>query len=117
MPTQGQLTVEQFLEKGYKRFENNLSLNRSAFGLQKRFDDELGKKYYITVWVYDYSKIDSAMGLRFAPDVQFVLKSTGEYVDIKLHQGTNTSVDSIETFYENLWKVLDCKYYELWSEA
>ena len=48
-------TVQDFINRGYKRFENHAEFNHAAFGLQKRIDDEHGKKYFITVWAYEWT--------------------------------------------------------------
>jgi len=47
------LTPEDWEAQGYERFKSTIKPH-VAFGLQKRFDDETGKKYFITVWVYDH---------------------------------------------------------------
>ena len=76
------LTPEDWEAQGYKRFKSTIKPN-VAFGLQKRFDDEIGKKYFITIWVYDYEDDyhkrfmnlsrwkDQFSRYGFQPDVQF----------------------------------------------
>ena len=57
------LVPEDWIAKGYKQFKSTIK-PLADFGLQKRFDDENGKRYFITVWVYDNSAyMDSYEGL------------------------------------------------------
>ena len=50
------ITQEQLRQAGYKPFtQRNLKEYTNSFW-QKRFDDEKGKKYFITVAEYDNSK-------------------------------------------------------------
>ena len=49
------LTIQNWLDAGYKKYYGG-HLNNADFLLQKRFDDEVGKKYFIDIWVYEHSK-------------------------------------------------------------
>ena len=52
------MTPDDWIAAGYKRYEvRNKQTNKLAdFLLQKRFDDDVGKKYFITVYCYDRTK-------------------------------------------------------------
>ncbi len=112
------LTVEQFLENGYKRFENKGKQVSSAdFGLQKRIEDDIGKKYFITVWVYDWTKYpwyNHPKKLSFAPDVQLQLQS-GMHVNMEMLLNDDSTIEEIEAFFEKAWVEFDCQYYEKWD--
>ena len=109
------LTLEDFLNNGYKRFSSS-NINYSEYGLQKCVSDGKGKKYHINVWVYDcskYPKVDKQHWIRFAPDVQ--LSNKNFRFDTGLFQNDETTVSSIEQFYEDIWVKMECNYYELWD--
>lgn len=94
------LTTENFIDAGYKRFSNS-NLNKSDFGLQKLISDEIGKRYHITVWVYDwikYRQFEYSVKLTFSPDVQLQLKNN-MYFDVKMLLNTDSTVEDIESFY------------------
>ena len=50
------LTIQDWLDAGYKRYNGN-HFNNADFLLQRRFDDANGKKYFIDIWVYEYSNM------------------------------------------------------------
>ena len=113
------LTVEDFIKSGYKKFNTN-GLKSSDFGLQKRIDDAKGQKYYITVWVYDYSGYEHYQDenkYRFMPDVQFTMLNESRRITLNMHVDENDTVEDIESFYDLLWKRLKCDYYEKWTEV
>lgn len=50
------LNDKRFLDKGYAKFENITEYRNADYLLQKRVRDEDGNtKYFITVYVYDFS--------------------------------------------------------------
>ena len=111
------LTTQDFLDRGYKRFEDKSGFNTADFGLQKRIDDHKGKKYFITVWAYDWTKykgihITSAMS--FEPDLSFKLQDGG-YINFKLLLDSNSTIDYIESKIQEIWDKLGCQYYEEWE--
>lgn len=108
---------EDWIKSGYRRFElcDNL-LNKSAdFGLQKRFDDEKGKRYFITVYVYDWEKYPQHIGERFGfmPTVNFALGNDKPFYDISMN-GT-FDIAECETKMERLWIHFGKPYYELFE--
>ena len=112
------LTVEDFLEAGYKRFEQ--TYNSADYGLQKCIRDDKGKKYYITVFVYEhfkseYYKANPHMNrYGFTPNVQYhEIDENDVTTDVSLIVDySNTTVKIIEDKFEMLWKVLGGVYYE-----
>jgi hypothetical protein len=112
------LTVENFLDAGYKKFKQTF-LNNADFGLQKCIRDDNGKKYYITVFVYEnfnkpyMREYSQDRPYSFSPDVQFEGKVEGDpTVDISLIVDNSTTIQIIEDKFEMLWKVLGEVYYE-----
>lgn len=111
------LTVQDWLDRGYIQFPQQGEFNNADFGLQKRIDDEHGKKYFITVWVYDWSKYPNVYQHRrysFEPDLQFKLPD-GMYFNVKLLLDNEATVESVEKTIEEMWNNLECQYYERWD--
>lgn len=111
------LTVENFIEAGYKRFTGS-GLNKSDFGLQKLISDEKGKRYYITVWVYDWIKYPQYEGrsrFSFLPDVQLKLQNDIHF-NVQMLLNLDSTIQDIESFYNETWEKFNCKYYEKWGE-
>lgn len=115
------LTPEDWIAQGYKKFTSNYKPH-TAFGLQKRFDDEIGKRYYITVWVYDNTLyMDKYTGYdrwSFQPEVQFNANNTTfdvQYFHRNSVQWGVTSIEQVEAFFLKMWKNMDCDYYEKWE--
>lgn len=114
------LTIQDWLDAGYKRYDGN-HLNNSDFLLQKRFDDEVGKKYYIDVWVYEHSKSEyysrnSALPpVAFQPEVQF---QRGEKMtlDMTFIINQDSTIAEIEQEVECFWLFLEKPYYRKWEE-
>lgn len=48
------LIVQDWINQGYKKFHSTFK-EYADYGLQKLIKDEVGKKYFITVWVYENS--------------------------------------------------------------
>ena len=118
------MTNNDWLEAGYKVYTTpRLDVNRLAdFILQKRFDDEEGKKYYITVYAYDWSKYPpphNKAGVGYMPTAQFNLGDDKPFFNVEmngLHSWTG-DVSAVEDWFEALWKLFGCPYYEKWEES
>lgn len=112
------MTEQDFIDAGYKRFNPNGHKN-ADFGLQKLISDEKGKKYYLTVLAYDWTKYPHHFGdpISFMPDVQFRIKkhSNDEYF-FSINMGGNLSVERIESECEKLWEHFGRLYYEEWDK-
>lgn len=110
------LTAQDFIDKGYKQFKQT-NWNHSDFGLQKCVYDDKGKKYYITVWAYDWTKhpeLHTISPMSFEPDLQFKLPE-GLSMNFQLLLNNDSTVDQIETKVEEIWIKLGCLHYELYE--
>ena len=116
------LTPEDWIAQGYKKFTSNFKPH-ATFGLQKRFDDEVGKRYFINVWVYDNTtymdRYEGWSHWSFQPEVQFntTLENT---FDVTLHHKNNekwgvTPIEQVEEFFNVMWNITKCGYYEKWE--
>ena len=112
------MTEQNFIDAGYKRF-NPYGHKSADFGLQKLISDDKGKKYYITVYAYDWTTVPQHDGepFSFMPDVQFRIKkqSDDEYF-FTINMGGSLSVERIESECEKLWFHFGCQYYEEWDK-
>lgn len=114
------LTIQDWLDAGYKRYDRD-HLNNSDFLLQKRFDDEVGKKYFIDVWVYEHSKHEyyirnSAIPpVAFQPEVQFQ-REEDMTLNMTFIMNNDSTISEVEQQVECLWLFLEKPYYERWSE-
>lgn len=101
------------LLNGYRRFDTRTEPFKLAdYLLQKCIRDDKGKKYYITVYVYDRSKYNHPYitGLGFQPEEQFREDGVTSTVDDTYHDDENTTVESMEEFFDALWAHLGKPY-------
>jgi len=97
------LTIQDWIDQGYKKFHSSFK-EYAAFGLQKLIQDEVGKKYYISVWVYENSKrsyfMEGMQEVSFAPDVQFRMhKEDGEElptVNMEFILGNHSTIQEVD---------------------
>jgi hypothetical protein len=108
------LTVEDWLEAGYNRFDQVTHIKKYAsFGLQKCIRDDLGKKYFITVYVYKMYDPNYGTITSFAPDAQF-LNDESYAVNTEIIMHSSTSIQDVEDVIEKLWIAVGQPYYSLW---
>lgn len=81
MSNHAKLTPEDFIAAGYNKFKSNFK-EQAYCGLQKTFRDERGRrKYFITVWVYDFSAYRDRLpadhnNWAFEPDINLFVRDT-----------------------------------------
>lgn len=109
------ITKEALLAAGYKPFKSRLKQYTDQ-GYQKRFDDEHGKRYFITVWEYDNRPFKhncpQLNDFNYAPDSQFEIGTIAFNVEML----TPESVEEMEAFFERIWVQMGCDYYERWID-
>ena len=113
------MKVQDWIDAGYKRYNENY-LKNAEFLLQKCISDSTGVKYFIDVWVYDYTKAaffrEGMPEMSFEPGVQFQGREPVMNVTL-LVSATSCTVQDIENEFENLWKSLGCPYYEKYEDS
>ena len=113
---------KQLEEAGYKWFEDNWK--NSLRGFQKRFRDDLGTKYFITGYHWNFGEKYPDMENRdqYTFDVQFRINKDGKDQTIDLKYSADmlpnqwrpvTTLKEVEEFYEKAWKDFGADYYEL----
>lgn len=112
------LTTQDWINAGYRR--HNQKFKESDYLVQKMFNDDLGKRYYLTVYVYEnftksyYEKYKGTMGAySFMPDVQF-LRENNLGLNVQLILNDDSSILQVEEQVEHLWVVLGKPYYEIY---
>lgn len=114
------LQFEKELENhGYKKWNAGSHVFDFDYSYQKRFDDELGKKYFIDFEFYDYMKLYHTQGINikvsttFNNDNEEIGKlSKTIWIDMDFD-----SIEQAEALVETFWKVSNSQHYELWSEC
>lgn len=118
---------KQLEAAGYKWFEDNWK--NSLRGFQKRFRDELGTKYFITGYHWNFGLVypDRAEDRdEYSFDVQFTVDKGGKSQTIDLRYSADmlpnqwrpvTTLKEVEEFYEKAWKDFGAEYYELNEHA
>lgn len=109
------VTQDSLRQAGFKPFKQKGLSDWTDSYWQKRFDDTKGKKYFITIAEYDNSRFPQLLELKgkysFAPDSQF--KANGVTFDVQMH--SPQSIEEMLDFFENMWKNMNCDYYELYE--
>jgi len=110
------MNIQDWIDKGYKTWPTNKTdINKLAdIGLQKRIDDSKGKKYFITVYAYDWTNEPRmpTQGWHFMPTIQFS-EDTFPTTDVTFH---SENIEQIEAMADLFWKTLNYPYYEKWEE-
>lgn len=117
---------KEMIDKGYKPFKS--SFNNALRGFQKRFDDDKGKKYFITIWHYNHREqlhnLDLHKGDSYTADVQFTFEKEGKDNTCNVEYSGDvlpneyrplTTLSDIENFYEDFWNKMKPDYYERWD--
>lgn len=116
------MNLDDWLTAGYKRFAlNDSPLDKNAdFGLQKLISDDIGKRYFITVYVYDRSrypgypwKETNPQPYGFMPTSHFLDGRDGPFFNLEMN-GTFT-IAECEDWFNKAWEVFGKPYYERWE--
>jgi hypothetical protein len=114
------LIVQDWIDLGYKKF-NSTFKEYADYGLQKLIKDEVGKKYFITVWVYENSKKgyfrEGMQPTSFSPEVQFRLYKNDEElptVNMDFILNSASTIKEIEDMIEWYWLYSGKPYYEVY---
>jgi len=114
------LTTQDWLDASYRRYDGRNS-NGADFLLQKRFDDAEGKRYFLSVWVWDNTQYDfhkrnpSLPKMSYQPEVQFQRKEEIT-LNVTFLMNEDSTIADVEQQAEKLWLFLDKPYYEKWED-
>lgn len=107
---------DELIKRGYKEYEpGQFDGEGVKCLLQKRFDDEFGKKFFITVkvwreWTHPYSRDVIPQSYEF--NIQF--SEGGKPINVEFFGG-EWSIDEVEYRVEKMWYEMDFDYYETWE--
>ena len=116
-----ELTRERILEKGYKEFRPTEFHHDIDKCYQKRFDDEIGKKYFIDI--HEYAPFTDRDGRTWPRSYEFVVylykKSEDEDKDypVKMLFFVDWTLDMVEEHVEALFATGMYRHYERWDEC
>lgn len=105
------------INAGYKEFEPSPFHNKGVSKcFQKRFDDDVGKKYFIDInkWEFPphpYTKDPIPTSYEF----EAFLGKDDNPIQLVLYSGWD--MDKAENFIEEVWKKMGLDYYERWDEC
>lgn len=107
---------DELIKRGYKEYEpSKIDSDRVKCILQKRFDDDFGKKFFIDVkvweeWVHPYTGEVFPESYEF--DTQF--SEGGRPINVTFFGG-EWSIDEVEDRMQKMWYEMDFDYYEVWE--
>jgi len=109
---------QDLIDSGYKKFRNH-GFNLSDYGYQKKFTDDKGVMYFITIWVYDYNKLQYSSTaiygrISFSPDIQFCIKDDMT-VNISYILNEDSKLSDLEKNVHDVWVYHGKPYYELYD--
>ena len=106
---------EDFIERGFTQFEPGpLDSDWVVTKFQQRYDDDIGKKYFITVskykaWEHPHTHVVIPPAYEY--DTQFTLD--GKPINVTFFSGWE--LDEVEEKIEEMWKTGGYDYYEIFS--
>ena len=109
------MTDKDFINAGYTEWEPsplNGECNTAMF--QKRFDDDYGKKYFITVDKWDFSRYEPDRKPSYEFHSQVYEKNTHEAMNITFLEGW--TIDRVEKWMNDHWNTDEYDYYERFYE-
>jgi hypothetical protein len=112
--SESNITEKMILEHGYQEYRKSPYESECITKCwQKRFDDDIGKKYFINIHRWDlpphpYTHEPTPTSYEFA--VQ--LNHNGKPIDFTLFSGW--TIEEAEAWVEDVWKKTGCDYYEKW---
>ena len=106
---------DYLISHGFKEYHDYLASPGVAASFQKRYDDELGKKYFINVDVWDWTYTDEV-------PVNYSIEFNGQYYQNKTHNAVNFTfidweLEQIENWLDSLFDNHLIEHYELWDEC
>jgi hypothetical protein len=117
---------QEMVDKGYKTFKSGF--NSSLRGFQKLFNDDKGKRYFITIWHYNHAeqldRDDVPKKDSYTADSQFTFKNQDKdatcnvefWGDVTPNEYRPlTTLKDIEDFFEKFWYLMKPDYYESYS--
>ena len=117
------MTDGYLIERGYKEYPPTRFDNERIISIfQKRFDDDFGKKYFITVNKWSWEDIpESRRDEWYKPfsyeyGVQVSMYEKESYINLKFFSD-NWELEEVESFMEDFFEKMEPNYYENWYDG
>ncbi len=115
--------LEQLQEAGYQTYNPPEYKNATRL-FQKKYSDDKGVKYFIDCYEYDFRDYSTIETFKYSFQTQFTLPS-GDYFSVdtvqwfyeetRWNHKINTLKD-VEEFFEKIWTLMNCRYYDYTQE-
>lgn len=114
---------KELINNGYRFFKD--SFKNSLRGIQKRFKDEKGTKYFITAYHYNlreqgFETAHDKDSYSFTSQLRINEDSKDQTIDVTFNADfipneyrELTTLKEVEDFFENMFKNINADYYEL----
>lgn len=113
------MQLQDWLDAGYRRYDK-VTWNNADFSLQMLFTDDIGKRYYLTVYVYEHWNknyhFEGMPEISFAPEVQFRMEDTEPTVNVELILHKDSTIEQVEDRVLAIWEGLGRPYYDKFDE-
>lgn len=107
---------KDFINKGYKEYKPSPVDNECVVRcFQKRFDDDIGKKYFINAKEWDWHKYELSVPVNYEFDFEIQLYSKDLHEPVNLNFFSGWSIDKVEQYVESIWSSGMFDYYERWD--
>lgn len=111
-----------FTERGYHQFKpsslHNPNISRCW---QRRFEDDVGKKYFIDINEWDNAEMKAHMShpencpdFSYEYELQMYAKDTHDAINLTFL--SSWDIERVEAFVEKLWATGEFDYYEKWED-
>lgn len=116
------MTDQDFIQRGFKQYLPILHLESDGIEahFQKRYDDEIGKRYFITV--NKWKSITDRNGVVWPSNYEYEVyfhKDDGDggtkAIKILLYAGWD--IDEVEEYVQQLFETGLFEYYEKWEDC
>lgn len=109
------MTDEYILSKGYKEFKpTQIDSPNVIKCFQKRFDDDKGKKYFITIKKWDWREFHGEDMPDYSYELGTQLYKKDFHYPLNLTFFSGWTVDDVENHLEEIWNPDIYDYYEEW---
>jgi hypothetical protein len=109
------MTDEYILSKGYKEFKPTQFDGSNVIKcFQKRFDDDKGKKYFITIKKWDWREFHREDMPDYSYELETQLYKKDSHCPLNLTFFNGWTVDDVENHLEEMWNPDIYDYYEEW---
>lgn len=106
------------IDRGYKRYNPDPRIHRYMSDMfQKRFDDDVGKKYFITVYKYPETIAPNGQLIPEAYECELYLESLNNNCPVQILFYSGWTIEQVEERAEEIFQTGKYDYYERWDEC